>query len=147
MTLTLTQFLGVIFLAVFVGALMDVLLTGRNLRLHYVPRESYEAAKLAVHFEQQASEYLRRQLMDITAKYHQLRLQGAEPVAVFTPAPPPPKPIDPLEAAIASKYGSNPTLYDQAMEQLAKDQADNRSADDIMREILEGVTMDEGTPI
>lgn len=145
MSLTLTQFLGVIFLAVFVGALMDVLVTGRTLRRHYVPRESYEAAQLAVHFERQHATYLEREITDLRAKYHQLRLQGA---AVVETAPaPPPKKLDPLESAIAERFGHNDNLYSAAMRQLEQDRAANRSADDIMRDIIEGVTADEGTPI
>ena len=96
--------------------------------------------------QQGVSQDLRRQLVDITAKYHQLRLLGAVPTDPPPPEPPA-KETDRLTDEIHARYGHSDTLLSAALQQLAADRASKRSDDDILRDIIEGVAVGDGTPI
>ena len=117
------------------------------MKLPFVSRTAFEIALTNTEIAREETREARRALQDMTAKYHQLRLQGQtlpEPV-IERPAP---KATDPLVSAINERMAGYPELRAAALRQLATDRAAGKSDDDILRDIYEGMSvMDEGTPI
>lgn len=111
----------------------------------WISREAFDIALSAerkrADSERENAMYLRRELSDLTAKYHMLRLQGA---VSEQPAPVTREPaeIDPCVAAIRERSRGNPRLRSTMLAQLARDRTAQKDDADILREIEQGVRMD-----
>lgn len=112
------------------------------MKLPWISREAFDLALAAerkrADAEHENAQMLRRQLADLTGRYHQLRLSGyAEPAHV-----PSRKEPDGVQRAITLRAGSDARLRAQMQAQAAKDLAAGKSPADVERDILTGVTFD-----
>lgn len=113
----------------------------------FVSRFAFEAALEVSRLAREDAREARRALQDMTAKYHQLRLQG-QVMPEPKPEPIPARVVDPVVAAINERFVSSPILRAAALQQAARDRAAEKSDADILAAIYEGQAVyEEGTPI
>lgn len=112
----------------------------------FVSRLAFEILEESRNREREVNAMLRNQVVDLTAKYHQLRLMHHSLPDAPMPVPDPPKP-DPVARAIAEAAGGNAELAASMRRQATVDAMSGKSADDIVRAIFQGVELDEGSPI
>lgn len=125
-------------------------MTRRGWRLQWVwpwvSRVAYDTALLLAEREHENAMVLRSQLVDVTSKYHELRRAGSEapvkPVIVHRA-----KERDPLGQAIVEVAGTDARKRAAMLQQLKVDRLTGRNESEIMAEILEGIAVNDGTPI
>lgn len=89
---------------------------------------------------------LRDALLDMTARYHTLRLMGAVPVPEPERPPPPSAPRDPVLEAIDEECGDDTLKRTMMLRQVRQDRAEGLDNDEIVRRI-HGGTEPVGLPI
>lgn len=117
------------------------------MKLPWVSRIAFEIAIESRDHARVDAHVAQRALQDLTAKYHQLRLQG-QAAPEPKPEPPAPREVDPLIAAINERTAGDPKLRAAALSQLKMDRASGMTDDDILQCISGGMSVfDEGTLI
>ena len=115
------------------------------MKFPFVSRFAFEVALEVSKLARADARDARAALADMTAKYHQLRLQG-QTLPEPKPEPPEPKPVDPCIKAINDMTAGDDRLRAAALRQLAQDRANNIPDSEIIMKIAEGMSVyeDEG---